>query len=74
MTDEQAERLVTAVEQIAASLQMPVPAPAPVEQPIDCPHTEKMRVSFGAPDEFECATVRGGCGYRTPALVASGGS
>lgn len=78
MTPKQGERLIAVLERIAASLDAAPTAP-PVEKPVGCQHPEKARVHFGAmadaggTDEWECAVARGGCGYRTPALVASGG-
>lgn len=71
------ERIANAFERIAAALEQPAPRPA--EQPVGCQHPMKARVNFGPGadaglgDEWECAVVRGGCGYRTPALVANGG-
>ena len=64
-------RIARAFERIADALEQPM-VPAPTVTP-GCQHHEKYRVVLGAADEWECAEVRGGCGYRTPALMASGG-
>ena len=73
MTPEQAERLCVALERIADSLKGPVPVAEPTPEPVGCQHPEKSRVTLGSAEEFECSRFRGGCGYRSPALVASGG-
>lgn len=64
-------RIANAQERVADALE--TPAAPKVEPPAGCQHPEKMRVSFGPSDEWECAAARGGCGYRTPALVTNGG-
>ena len=65
----------TALERIADVLEffrgeaMPVELePATTPAPAACPHPLESRVSFsgmGEPDEWECATHKGGCGFRT---------
>lgn len=81
MTDGKADELIAVLTRIAVALEAPV-APAPTgddKQPPqrpdgidDCAHVEKMRVYFMAADEWECSLAKGGCGYRSPALVAGG--
>ena len=70
------QRIANALERIADALEGP-PAPvAPtVNEPVPgiCLHPEKNRVAFGADDEWECSRLKGGCGFRSPALVAVGG-
>ena len=67
----QFEELRLVLERIAVALEAPAqPAPAPVPDVADvgCQHPERFRVTFGSPDEYECASPRGGCGYRSDAL------
>lgn len=68
--------LLAVLERIAFALEGPIP-PAPAAEPAPnvCLHPEKSRVKFGNDDEWECGAMFAGarCGFRSPALVASGG-
>lgn len=78
MTDPQFLELMLVLERIAFALEGPI-APAPVAEsdpaPTVCLHPEKSRVKFGSDDEWECTALFNGrrCGFRSPALIASGG-
>ena len=76
-----------ACERIATALELPVGSTVPIT-PIDqraipihavpleyCPHPDKARRTFDNDDEWECTAIFHGerCGFRSPALVASGG-
>ena len=71
MTSDQADRLIAAVERIGTLLEGPPLAREP-ERPI-CQHPDKFKISFGAmgdgDEEWECATARGGCGFRSPSSL-----
>ena len=78
MTEATALRIADALDRIATALEPPVAEPAPTPDQVGvCLHPEKSRVNFGsmglADGEWECARAKGGCGFRSPALVACGG-
>lgn len=64
-------RIADATERIAGAFEgQGVGPPAPVL----CEHPPELRIEFGSMgggEEWECATARGGCGFRFPRDIAA---
>lgn len=73
MTDAIGERIAGALERIAAALEGPSvqakPAEPVVTGCVNGVHPTGAIVKFGSDDEWECAAAKGGCGFRSAALV-----
>jgi hypothetical protein len=66
------ERMASAVERIADGVDRATTITA--GPPLSCLHPPEWRIDFGGmqgPDEWECATKLGGCGFRYPRDVPS---